>query len=64
MRLDLTEDEIDLMMRLCGGCDDSDTTPRDIEATRTKRLAMRLERYFRRKLRQIKRDRERDRPVG
>jgi len=56
MRLDLTEDEIDLLMRLCGGCDDSDT--------RTKRLAMRLERYFRRKLRQIKRDRERDRPVG
>jgi hypothetical protein len=58
MRVDLTEDEVDLLMRLCGACDDMDTVTRDAEVTRTKQLAMRLERYFRRRLEAEKRSRE------
>jgi hypothetical protein len=44
MRVDLTEDEVDLLMRLCSGCDDMD----DEGDTKSKKVAMRLERYFRR----------------
>ena len=43
MRADLTEDELDLLAHLCGACDDMDAEG----DARTKKVAMRLERYFR-----------------
>jgi len=42
VRLDLTPDEVDLLLRLCSGCDDADES--------TKSTARRLERYLRRLL--------------
>lgn len=47
MRVDLTDDEIDLLVRLTSACDDADPP--------TTRVAKRLERYLRRKLTQAKR---------
>lgn len=42
VRLDLTRDEVDLLMRLASGCDDSDEE--------TSAIAARVERYLRRRL--------------
>jgi hypothetical protein len=50
VRVDLTADEIDLLRRLCGGCDDMNHDG-DVQS---KRVAMRLERYFARIQAQIK----------
>lgn len=48
MRLDLTPDEVDLLARLCSGCDDAEAKTRD--------LAQRIERYLRRRLEAENRD--------
>lgn len=49
MIVHLTIDEIDLLWHLCGACDDMDAEG-DIKS---KRVAMRLERYFARIKRQV-----------
>lgn len=55
MRLDLTSDEVDLVVRLVSGMD-------DCEDEKTKRIAERIERYLRRKLRQERDARAENRP--
>lgn len=45
MRLDLTEDEVDLLVHLVGAMD-------DCEDEKTKRISERIERYLRRRLKQ------------